>query len=124
MAENIKDLVIRWDGHQKFVQGKIEEDDMINIIIQKLEMILFTNKGEVMGTFEKQLGCDLPYYLWQTKISNQVIEKDIRMQINMWVPELNTIGYELDLKIFEGNFRDIMELNFEIKGYNVLFLFQ
>ena len=47
--KDVKDLVIRYDGHPKYISNKIIEDDEIEVIVQKLEMILFTNKGEIFG---------------------------------------------------------------------------
>ena len=118
-----KDLTIRWDGHQKYVKGKIFEDDLMEVIVQKLEMILFTNTTEVYGQDGFELGADLEYYLWETKISNDIIKSKITQQINQFLPELNMIGYDMWLKIYPGEVQDIMEINITIKGYNLSFVF-
>jgi len=123
-AENYTDLTIRWNGHSKFRSNKIIENEPIEVIVQKLEMILFTNKKEILGQDGMRLGADLEYQLWETRIANDVIRGDVVSQINQWVPELNIIGYDLELKIFEGEYRDAMELNFTIKGYNIHFIFE
>lgn len=123
-VDDFKDFSIRWPGHNKYNSRKVIEDDAIEVIVQKLEMILFTNKTDVLGQDSYLMGCNLEYYLWQTKISNGIIKNNIVQQINKYVPELNIIGYDFALNIFEGTVRDIMELNFTIKGYNVGFLFQ
>ena len=49
---DVKDLVIRYPGHPKYQPDRIIEDDEIEVIVQKLEMILFTNKGEVLGDID------------------------------------------------------------------------
>jgi len=117
-----KDLTIRWDGHQKYIENKIIEDDLLEVIVQKLEMILFTNKGEVYGDYD--LGADLEFYLWETKISNEIIKSKIVQQINKYIPELNMMGYEINLEIYPGDIRDILDINIIIKGYNLSFIFQ
>jgi hypothetical protein len=121
---NIQDFTIRWNGHQKYKSGKIIEDQVIEVIIQKLEMILFTGKDQVLGQDSEGFGANLEKFLWETKVSGDLIKNIIVKQINRWIQELVLIGYELDIKIFEGTFRDIMEINFLIKGYNVDFIFQ
>jgi len=118
-----KDFTIRWDGHQKYIEGKIIEDNLLEIIIQKLEMILFTNTNDVFGDEGFDMGSDIEYYLWQTKISNEIIKGKITQQINRYIPELILIGYDFNLSIFPGEVRDILELNFYIKGYNLAFVF-
>ena len=39
-------------------------------------------------------------------------------QIDQYVPELNEIGYDFSIELYEGSYRDILYLNFIIKGYN------
>ena len=117
-----KDLTIRWDGHQKYIEGKIVENDLMEVIVQKLEMVLFTNTTEVYGT--ESLGADLEYFLWGTRISNEIIKSKIVRQITLYIPELNLIKYDINLKIYPGEIRDILDINIIVKGYNLSFIFQ
>ena len=57
--KDVKDLVIRYPGHPKYQEGRIVEDDEVEVIVQKLEMILFTNRGEVLGN--PDIGANLEY---------------------------------------------------------------
>ena len=123
MALNdVKDFVIRYPGHPKYEPGRIIEDDEVEVIVQKLEMILFTNKGEVLG--DTDIGCNLEYYLWQTRITTTNLKIKVEEQITDYIPELNVLGYDLDVVLFEGTLRDILYLNFTIKGYNIDFVFE
>lgn len=119
---DVKDLVIRYDGHPKYEENRIIEDDEIEVIVQKLEMILFTNKGEVLGDIN--IGVNLEYYLWQTRITSGNLKSKVEEQINSYIPELNALGYTFDIELFEGTLRDILYLNFIIKGYNIEFIFE
>lgn len=121
--DNFQDLTIRSKRHPKYKPRKVIENDIVEVIVQKLEMILFTNKKEVFGQDSENLGSDLEKYLWKTKIANDVIKRVIVRQINRFVPELQIMGYDLELNIFEGTVRDIMEVNFIITGYNLSFIF-
>ena len=122
MALNdVKDLVIRYDDHPRYTTNKIVEDDEVEVIVQKLEMILFTTQNDVVGD---SVGIGLEYYLWQTRVSINTIDSKVRYQIALYIPELNQLGYSLKIDIFEGTYRDIMNLNFVIKGYNIDFVFE
>lgn len=122
-VDNFSDLTIRWQGHPKYRSNKIIEDQIIEVIVQKLEMLLFTTENEVYGQDSIGFGIGLEKYLWETRISNNIIENKIKKSITNWIPELDIMGYDLVMNIFEGTVRDIMELNFTIKGYNVTFIF-
>lgn len=116
------DLNIRWAGHPKY-NNNLVQTDLIEVIVQKLEMVLLTNQFEILGQDGFFIGADLEYYLWQTDLSNLNIESKIKNQITSNIPELNSIGYDLVLKIFEGTYQDMMHLNFSIQGFNVNFVF-
>ena len=119
---DVKDLVIRYPGHPKYQPDRIIEDDELEVIIQKLEMILFTNKGEVLGDIN--IGANLEYYLWQTKVTTGNLKAKVQEQIAIYIPELNTLGYTLEVLLYDGTLRDILYLNFIIKGYNIDFIFE
>lgn len=120
--KDVKDLVIRYDGHPKYEKNRIVEDDEIEVIVQKLEMILFTNKGEVLGDIE--IGCNLEYYLWKTRVTTGTLKSKVEEQIASYIPELSALGYLFNIDLYEGTLRDILYLNFVIKGYNVQFIFE
>jgi len=121
-VEDFKDLNIRWVNHPKYKSDKPIENELIEVIVQKLEMILYTNSDEILGN--PDIGINLEYWLWKTSISNDMLKNKIIKQINRYIPELNIIGYEIELKIFEGDYRDILELNFVVHGYNIYYVFQ
>lgn len=116
MIPDYKDIYIKYEGHPRFHSNRIIEDDVVETIVQKLEMILFSDKGSLIGSPE--FGCNLEYFLWETKVPANDLKFLISNQINFFVPELNTLGYDFNLELYEGSFRDILYLNFVIKGYN------
>lgn len=119
--KDVKDLVIRYDGHPKYEVNRIIEDDEIEVIVQKLEMVLFTNSGEVFGD---PIGANLEYYLWQTKVSTSTLKKKIEDQIFIYIPELIKLGYDLRIDVYDGEARDILYVSFVIKGYNIEFIYE
>jgi hypothetical protein len=115
------DFYTRWVGHPRYNFNLIVEEDPVEVIVQKLEMVLFTEEGAVLG--DAQFGSDLIYYLWQTQLSNENLRQVIIEQIEIYIPELTQLGYDFELQLFEGEVRDILYLNFVIRGYNVQYLF-
>lgn len=120
--KDIKDFIIRYPEHPKYVIDRIVEDDEVETIVQKLEMLLFSNKGDVLG--DDNMGVNLEYYLWQTKVTTGSLKKVVDEQINTYIPELQVIGYDFELYLYEGTVRDILNLNFIIKGYNIEFIYE
>ena len=118
---DFKDFYIGYPGHPRFTELKLIEDDLIRIIIQKYEMIVFTNKGEVFG--DPEFGGDLPFLLHQTKLSAETIKNDLLSQIITHIPELtdNNIEFNLNVEIFPNpnKFEEYMVINFELAGYEV-----
>ena len=116
MVLDFKDIYIKYEGHPRFHSNKIIEDDVVEVIVQKLEMVLFSHKGSLYG--EPEMGCNLEYFLWETKLPSSNLRSIITEQINAYVPELAQMGYDFNLELYEGSFRDILYLNFIVKGYN------
>jgi hypothetical protein len=117
---DIRDFNIRGKEHPKYNERRIIEDRPIEFIVQKLETILFTNKGDVLG--DPNFGADLEYYLWSTQVPSSKIEREIGLQIDQYLPELNQYDYDFNVELFEGTVRDILYVNFRIRDVDVDFV--
>lgn len=112
---NFVDFYISYQGNPNFRDFELIEDDILRVIIQKWEMIIFTEKGEVFG--EPNLGADLSHYLHETKLSAESIKESLNDQISYFIPELDGIDYMLEVEILEDleSYQEYMEINFVIK---------
>jgi phage baseplate assembly protein W len=120
MAEfDFKDHYIGYKGHPRFIINKIVEDDVIRVIIQKYEMLLFTNKGDLLG--DPDFGCDLTKLLFQTRISAEGVKKIIIEQIRKYIPELSTTNFQLEASFFQDpeNYQDVLQIDFQLADYEV-----
>lgn len=119
MAVNFIDFYIGYPGHPRFRDPGLIEDDVIRVIVQKYEMVIFTNKGDLLG--DPNFGSNLPELLHQTRLSAEVIEGDIRAQIADYIPEIDEIDYDLKVEFFEDPERhqDYMVIGFKIRDYEV-----
>lgn len=116
---NFIDFYIGYPGHPRFTSPEMIEDDVIRVIIQKYEMILFTNKGELLG--DPNFGADLPVLLHETRLSAESIESDINSQIIEYINEIDGINYELTVDFGEDpeNYQEYMVIWFKISDYEV-----
>lgn len=116
---NFTDFYIKYPGHPRFTDLTYIEDDVIRVIIQKYEMILFTNKGELLG--DPNFGGDLTALLHETMLSNTAIEGDLRAQIADYIPELDNVNYQLTVEINQDpdNYQEYMYIFFSLNDYEV-----
>ncbi len=116
---NFIDFYIGYPGHPRFRDPEVIEDDIVRVIIQKYEMLIFTNKGEVFG--DPNFGADLVRLLHETKISNRAVEAEIRAQIADYIPEIEGIDFNVEVEFFDHPDRHLeyMIIYFTIAGYQV-----
>jgi len=117
---DIRDYNIRYVGHPKYNSKRVIEDRTIEFVVQKLENLLFTNKGDDLS--DPEFGANIEYYLWSTKVPVEKIKKEIENQINKYISELNIMGYSLNLELYKGTIRDILYININIKDTIVNFV--
>lgn len=119
MAFDFTDFYIAYPGHPNFTNSQLIEDDLVRVIVQKYEMILFTNKGDIFG--QSDFGGDLQELLHETRLSAETIESDLRGQISTFIQELTNIGYTLKVTFYEDpeNYQEYMEIYFQVAEYDV-----
>ena len=102
-----------------YTNGKLIEEDILSVIIQKYKTILFTNQGDVFG--DPNFGGNLDYLLNQTKVSNTYVENQLITQIGIYIPELINMNYTLSVVFTQDtvNFYDVMYIYFQISDVNV-----
>lgn len=118
---DIRDFYITWVGHPKFKDGEIIVEDILKVIVNKIEVVLFTNQGEFIG--DTNLGCSLELLLWSTNVSTDFIKNSIQEQFDKYIPELRNYNTSLDVQIMEGTLSDILIINITLNEYNVKAIF-
>lgn len=116
---NFTDFYLGYPEHPRFRNLELIEDDVIRVIVQKWEMILFTNKGEVFA--QPDFGGNLNYYLYETRLSAETIKKELEGQISSYIPEINELPYTLEVSFFEDpeRYQEVMEVFFQIRDLDV-----
>jgi len=123
MAFNFTDFYVKYEGHPRYNKLEVIEDEIIEMIVQKIEVLLFTNKGELIG--DPNFGADLEKYLHETKVSGEFVKRQIIEQISEYIPELDSFGYTLDVTFAENPniFSDIMFVSISFKEIEVNLFF-
>lgn len=113
------DFYILAPGNPNYVSYELIEDEVIKVIIQKYEMMLFTNKGEVLG--DPDFGADLLLLLYETKVSGNTVKNNIIEQIATYIPELLNTNFTLDVVFTQDvfNYQDIMYVYLKLADYEV-----
>jgi hypothetical protein len=119
MATNFKDFYILNTSDPTFTEDKLIEDNIINVILQKYKMVIFTNKGDLMG--DPDFGADIELLLYETLVASTYVQKIISDQITKYIPELINMEYTLNILFTKAanNIEDIMFIQFGIKDYMV-----
>lgn len=119
-AFDYTDFYIIDSSFNKFNDTELIEDDLIRIIIQKYQVLVYTTKGDVLG--DVNIGTDLPELLYQTRLSAQSVEEVISEQIVSYIPEITQTPYELTV-VFEQdpeNYQEIMVISFKIDEFEIV----
>lgn len=116
-AIDYRDFYIKYPQNDKYNSNLILTETKTDMIINKIEMVLFTNKGEFIA--DADFGCNLEFYLWQTRVSAARIEDIIRDQFNKYIPEINSIGYDLSVSVVAGEIRDILIIDITVNDQTI-----
>ena len=122
MADDISDLYIKGKNDPNFNQFRVENVTYMDTVIAKIQMILLTNKGEVLG--DPDFGGDIPLYLWKTKFPAATIKNSLQDQFIKYIPELPSNDYKITVYILPGNFQDIGVVNIDLGVASVNTLFK
>lgn len=119
MELDFQDLYLAYPGIPNYQPNVIVEDDVIQVIIQKYEMLIMTDKGELFG--DPNFGCDLPRLLFQTQISATKVTSIIQQQLQLYIQEISTVNYDLNVVFMTdpSNYQDVMIVNFQIADYEI-----
>jgi phage baseplate assembly protein W len=116
-ALDYRDFYIKYPEHSEYSENIINTETKTDLIINKLELILSTNKGDYIG--DLNFGADLAHYLWETYVSADKIKSAIIEQINRYIPELNSTQYTIEANVLKGEIRDILIINITINEKHI-----
>lgn len=113
----IREIYFRDPSDPKYQLYGIETNDKLGAVIAKLRIILFTNRGEVLG--EPDLGMDLEDFLFDFGFNEQIIRERFYAQIAKYIPERD-FRIDLDVSYETDGVRDTAYLFIIVNDLRVL----
>jgi hypothetical protein len=98
-------------GYDSF---KIEERDSVKALVQKLKMIMFTRKGDVLG--DPNFGISLEDLLFELGFSANELRMAFDQQIAAYIPEAAEFDLKLDINFVPGTVRDFAYIDIYVNG--------
>jgi hypothetical protein len=108
------DLYLRIEGDPNFEPNQIEVQDEVVQLLQQIEMVLFTERGDILGA--PNLGVDLERLLYSLTVSEGVIRSAIYNQIANYCPLARKYSVDVSVRIFKGTERDIGVVDILVNG--------
>jgi hypothetical protein len=120
MAFDFTDFYILYQGQPKYDSTELIEDELIRVIVQKYQMVIFTNKGEVLG--DPDFGANLEEILFEFRVSEDYVKGKIQEQIETYIPEMLGSSYNLQIVFVQDpeRFQDMMFINLTIADYDIV----
>jgi phage baseplate assembly protein W len=88
------DLAFRSPEDPKYNPNLLEVSDKLENVLSKVRMLLYTNRGTVIG--EPEFGMNLEEFMFDTQIDEQLIRERFYTQLAKYVPERD---YKIDCEV-------------------------
>ena len=112
----MKDLYIRPEEENSKI---LEVQDYLYAFLEQVEVLLFTEPGEVLG--EPEFGIDLERYVHELSINEYDLKEKINSQIIKYCPLAGSLNY--DVQVFfvkQPDAADAALINISIEGNTIV----
>ena len=113
----LRDIYAIPEEEPRFKEDTIEITSELDEIIQQVDMILFTNKGDVLCM--PDFGCNLERYLFETSFNETVIKNIIMDQIRSFIYLDGTYNVDVDVNFVKWDFNVAMIVDLNINNKKV-----
>lgn len=113
----LRDIYAIPEEEPRFKEDAIEITGELDEIIQQVDMILFTNKGDVLCMPE--FGCNLGRYLFDTTFNETLIKQIIMNQINSFIYLDGSYTVDVDVNFVKWDFNVAMIVDLNINNKKV-----
>ena len=108
----LKDIYAIPEEEPRYKDNVLEVTGELDEIIQQVDMILFTNKGDVLCMPE--FGCNLGRYLFDTSYNENLIKQIIMNQINSFIYLDGSYKVDVDVQFAKWDFNVAMIVDLNI----------
>lgn len=110
----LREIYITNQFEPGYQPGQIEESDSLRTLLQKIRMIMFTRKGEVLG--DPNFGLSLEDLLFEFGFSANELKTAFSQQIAAYLPEASDFDLSLDINFVPGTVRDLAYIDIYVNG--------
>ena len=109
------DLYFREPGSDNMYNPyTLEEQSPLEILLAKIRMILYTNRGEILS--EPNLGMDLDDYIFSPGISEGVLRDRFYAQLAAYIPESADYNIDCNVTTTTDGISMFGNINIEVDG--------
>jgi len=114
----VREIYFRDSTDPKYKPNMLESKNKIEILLSKIRMILFTNRGEVLG--EPDLGMDLEDYIFQFNFDETDLRKRWNAQVARYIPEQTEFAIDMNVQMESDGVQNYIYLFININGERYL----
>ncbi len=113
----LKDIYAIPEEEPRYKNDVLEITSELDEIIQQVDMILFTNKGDVLGM--PDFGCNLSRYLFDTSYDENLIKQIIMSQIRSFIYLDGSYTVDVDVSFVKWDYNVAMVVDLNINNKKV-----
>ncbi len=114
----LKEIYCRNENDPYYDPFRLETNNPLEALLTKIRMILFTQKGEILGY--PDLGLGLDGLLFELRFNGGQIQESFYRQIAEYCPEASKYNINIEVNFVPGTVRDICYLDIYIDGTKYL----
>jgi len=99
------EIYIRNENDPNYRSGIVESIDELDIFLSQIEMVLATNKTEVLG--EPKFGASLEEYIHSFSFNETQLKREVENQIEYYCTLAEKFTYIVEVTFVKGSQRDI-----------------
>lgn len=113
----LKDIYAIPEEEPRYKDNVLEITNELDEIIQQVDMILFTNKGDVLCMPE--FGCNLGRYLFDTTYNENIIKQIVMEQIRDYIYLDGSYSVDVDVSFVKWDYNVAMIVDLNINNKKV-----
>jgi hypothetical protein len=110
----LKELYIINQLEPGYEPNKIDERDSVKTLLQKIKMILFTRKGDILG--DPNFGLSLEDLLFEFGFSANELKRKFDEQVAAYVTEAGYFDLKIEVNFVPGTVRDLAYIDIYVNG--------
>jgi hypothetical protein len=113
----LKEIYAIPNSEKRYKDNVMELSNELDVIIQQVDMLLFTNQGDVL--LLPDFGCNLEKYLFETSYNETVIKSVILNQIRKYIYLTGTYSVDVDVSFIKWDYNVAMVVDLTIDSKKV-----